>query len=150
MISLGVGDEVTRSSTSNQSEQDPGPSLIVPSTSGAISSEVLMNAEEETPQSQEVVQQQQQQPPATNVQPSCSSSSSSLASSSSSSFQVQAVRAHTITTSTSSPAICDMEVGASSSHSGRDVLGSDDVAAGSSSKRGTVASELNLGHTVGM
>ncbi|XP_042857132.1 DDB1- and CUL4-associated factor 6-like isoform X1 [Penaeus japonicus] len=141
MISLGVGDEVTRSSTPNQSEQDLGPSLTVPSTSGATSSEAPNS--EETSQSQEATKHK----PERAEQPSCSSSSSSLASSSSSLYQPQAVRAHALTTSSSSPAICDMEVGASSSQEGRDTLAPEALTVGSSN-RGAVASEINLGHTV--
>nr|XP_027215574.1 uncharacterized protein LOC113808367 [Penaeus vannamei] len=125
MISFGVGDEVTRSSTPNQSEQDRAPNS------------------EETSQSQEASKHK----PERGEQPCCSSTSSSLASSSSSLYQPQQVRAHTLTTSSSSPAICDMEVGASSSQEGRDTLGPEVVTAGSSN-RGAVASEINLGHTV--
>lgn len=131
MISLGVGDEVSRGS---------GPYQEEPSSSQA---ESLSSSAQ--PQSNHISQSHQPCEASAPKQPSCSSSSSSLSSSSSSSRQPPAAKAHALPTSSSSPAICDMEVEPSStSQAERGGLGLESVATGSSS-HGTRASELNLG-----
>ncbi|XP_045584679.1 DDB1- and CUL4-associated factor 6 isoform X2 [Procambarus clarkii] len=131
MISLGVGDEVSRGSGPHHEEPSSSQPDSLPSSV--------------QPQSNQISQSHQPCEGNAPEQASCSSSSSSLSSSSSSSRHPTATKVHILPTSSSSPAICDMEVEpSSSSQAGRGGLGSESVAAGSSS-HGTRASELNLG-----
>ncbi|XP_071549256.1 DDB1- and CUL4-associated factor 6-like isoform X1 [Panulirus ornatus] len=132
MISLGVGDEVSRDTGSHHEVEEPS------------SSQAALLSSSPQPQSSSISQSHQSTESNVCDQPSCSSSSSSL-SSSSPSRQPPVTKAHSITTSSSSPAICDMEVEpSSSSQAGRGGPGSEAVAQGSCN-HGTRASELNLG-----
>ncbi|XP_042222907.1 DDB1- and CUL4-associated factor 6-like isoform X2 [Homarus americanus] len=135
VISLGVGDEVSRGSGPHQEVAEE------PSSSQAT---LLLSSPQ--PQSNQISQSHQTcEASALPEQPSCSSSSSSLSSSSSSSRQPHVAKAHVLPTSSSSPAICDMEVEpSSSSQAGRGGPGSEAIATGSSS-HGTRASEFNFG-----
>lgn len=136
MISLGVGDEVSRDTGSLREVEEP------------TSSQAALLSSSSQPQSSNISQSHQSSDTNVCEQPSCSSSSSSL-SSSSPSRQPPVTKAHSITTSSSSPAICDMEVEpSSSSQAGQGGTGSEAVAPGSCN-HGTRASELNLGPALG-
>ena len=124
MISIGVADEVTRNSDPSEIADEP-----IPSSSAGVQGS-KRHSEEASEHSEAT------QDPSKAEQVSCSSSSSSL-SSSSSVCQATAVKTHTITTSSSSPAICDMETG------------SEGVTTGASSSHGARASELNIGPAIG-
>ncbi|XP_068229981.1 DDB1- and CUL4-associated factor 6-like isoform X2 [Palaemon carinicauda] len=125
MIRIGVGDEVTRDCNSSDMKNDSVPPRLTIGEDSENKSEVVSECHGKKSES------------TLPEQASYSSSSTSLSSSSSSSVcQPAATRTHTITTSSSSPAICDMEVGCES------------VAPGASSSHGTRASELNLGPAI--
>ncbi|KAK7086911.1 DDB1- and CUL4-associated factor 6 [Halocaridina rubra] len=124
MISIGVGDEVTRESSSSELHDEPMPSSSGMGQGSKRQSDDTTKYSDPVPESNK----------AEHV--SCSSSSTSLSSSSSSANQPTAAKAHTITTSNSSPAICDME------------MGSEGLTTGASSSHGTRATELNVGPAI--
>lgn len=126
MISLGVGDEVSRDCNSQENEDE---------TSGSPreSSPRLQPQPDQTPEPSQPSEAALSEVPGSSSSPSPSTSS-----------HPPVTKAQTISTSTSSPAICNMEADPSSAWTARGGVGADSGMAASSS-HGTRASELNVG-----
>uniref|UniRef100_A0A0P4WLN2 Uncharacterized protein n=1 Tax=Scylla olivacea TaxID=85551 RepID=A0A0P4WLN2_SCYOL len=130
MISLGVGDEVSRDCNSQENEDE---------TSGSPreSSPRLQPQPDQTPEPSQPSEAALSEVPGSSSSPSPSTSS-----------HLPVTKAQTISTSTSSPAICNMEADPSSAWTARGGVGADSGMAASSS-HGTRASELNVGPALG-
>lgn len=129
MISLGVGDEVSRDCNSQENEDET-------SGSPTESSPRLQPQPDETPEPSQPAETALSEVPGSSSSPSPSTSS-----------HPPVTKAQTISTSTSSPAICNMEADPSA-WTARGGVGADSGMAASSS-HGTRASELNVGPALG-
>ena len=130
MISLGVGDEVSRGCNSQQNEDEISSPPREPSPR-------LQPQPDKIPESSQPSETTSSEPPGSSSSPSPSTSSHAPVS-----------KAPTISTSNSSPAICNIEAEPSSGWTGRGGHGTDSGMAASSS-HGTRASELNVGPALG-
>ena len=130
MISLGVGDEVSRDCNSQENEDETG-------CPPRESSPRLLPQPDQTPEPTQPSEEALSEVPGSSSSPFPSTSS-----------HPPVTKAQTISTSTSSPAICNMEADPSSAWTARGGVGADSGMAASSS-HGTRASELNVGPALG-
>ena len=130
MISLGVGDEVSRGCDSQENEDETSSSPTEPSPR-------LQPEPDQNPEPPQPSETALSEPPDSSSSPSPSTSS-----------HTPVTKAQTISTPNSSPAICNMEAEQSSGWTTRGGLGPDSGMAASSS-HGTRASELNVGPALG-